>query len=87
MSKLSKEYKRKFTELRAVIDTWELIPDAPNDEFDSINHLLLSELYKESDAVKISKKRTFELNQNDGFSCTETEVSKLTDKVLAWWSN
>ncbi|AXG68274.1 hypothetical protein KORDIASMS9_00467 [Kordia sp. SMS9] len=87
MSKRSKEYKRKFTELRTIINAWELIPDSPEDEFDSINHLLLSELYKDADAVKISKKLTFELNDNYGFDVQHDEVSKLTIEVVDWWNN
>lgn len=86
-SKLNKEYKRKFSELRDIINSWELIPDSPADEFDSINHLLLSELYKGSDKVKISKRLTFELNDNYGFNSNDDEIAKMTTEVIAWWSN
>ncbi|MEM6718542.1 MAG: hypothetical protein AAF611_04415 [Bacteroidota bacterium] len=87
MTKLSKAYKRKFVELRAVINAWELIPDAPEDEFDAIDHLLLSQLYKGSDAFKIAKALKFELNHNYGFSVADDAVANMVTEVIAWWNS
>ena len=85
--KLKKEYKQKFSELRAIINSWELIPDSPTDEFDSINHLFLSQLYNGSDKFKISKKIQFELTNNYGFSIEHIDSNKMTIEVLEWWNN
>lgn len=86
-SKLKKEYKQKFNELRVIINSWDLIPDSPTDEFDSINHLFLSQLYKGSDEFKISKAIQFELMTNYGFSIEHFDSKKMTIEVLEWWNN
>ena len=36
-SKLNKEYKRNFKELRVIVNAWDLIHDSPIDEYDDIN--------------------------------------------------
>ena len=84
-SKLKTEYIRKFNELRSIINTWELIPGSPLDEFDSINHLLLGHLHKESDEFKISKAIQFELTNNYGLDVEHTASKKMTIEVLNWW--
>ncbi|MCM4158158.1 hypothetical protein [Gramella sp. AN32] len=84
-SRLQKEYIRKFNELRVIINSWNLIPDSPIDEFDSINHLLLSQLYKDSDEYKISKAFQFELINNYGFSIQNMDTKEMITEVLEWW--
>ncbi|GAB5399274.1 MAG: hypothetical protein Aureis2KO_08590 [Aureisphaera sp.] len=84
-SRLKKEYKTRFSELRTLINSWNLIPDSPTDEFDSINHLLLSQLYRESDTAKLRKILYFELTNNYGLSVTENELDDWLDGVLQWW--
>ena len=86
-SRLKKEYKKGFSELREIINSWELIPDSPDDEFDSINHLFLSQLYKGSDKFKISKAIQFELINNYGFSIEHIDSNKMTTEILEWWNN
>lgn len=49
---MNSQLKKEYRELREIINSWELTPDSPNDEFDSINHLFLSQLYKGSDNFK-----------------------------------
>ena len=85
-SRLKKKYKKEFSELREIINSWELIPDSPSDEFDSINHLFLSQLYKGSDEFKISKTIEFELINNYGFSSEYIDSKKMTVEVLEWWN-
>ena len=82
-----KEYKRKFDELRVIINSWNIIPDSQKDEFDSINHLFLSQLYKGVDKYKISKTIQFELTHNYGFDKENIDSDKMTDTVLEWWNN
>jgi hypothetical protein len=86
-SKLNKEYKEKFNELRIIINSWELISGSPEDEFDAINHLLLSQLDKGSDKLKISKAIQFELLNNYGFSLEHIDSKKMTVQVLEWWKD
>ena len=82
-----KEYKRKFDELSIIINAWNIIPDSPKDEFDSINHLFLSQLYKGADKHKISKTIQFELTHNYGFEKENIDSDKMTETVLDWWNN
>ena len=84
-SKLKREYKRKFKELRTIINSWELIPGSPEDEFDSINHLFLSQLYKGSDKSKIAKTIHLELTHNYGFDMEFLDSEKITIEVMEWW--
>lgn len=44
-------YREK--DLRKLINTWDLIPGAPSDEFDALNHKILSHLTKGSDNEKL----------------------------------
>ncbi len=83
--KLKKEYKERFSELRDLINSWDLIPDSPLDEFDSLNHLFLSMLYKGADQFKITKSIHHELNVNYGFSMKIEDSGKLASEVLLWW--
>ncbi len=86
-SKLNKEYKQLFNELRDIINSWELILDSPIDEFDSINHLFLKLLYKDANEVEISRKIQFELNNNYGFSIGDIIIKEMTIEVIEWWNN
>ena len=40
-------------ELRKLINNWDFIPDAPSDEFDDLNHRILSHLNKGADKEKL----------------------------------
>ncbi len=86
-SKLSKEYKQLFKELRTIVNSWELIPSSPIDEFDSINQLFLSLLYKGANEIEISKKIQMELNTNYGFSIEDFHIKEMTRQVIEWWNN
>lgn len=86
-SKLNKEYKQRFSQLRTIINSWDLIPGSPSDEFDSLNNLFLSQLYKGIKEVEIVKVIYFELTTNYGFSIEKDEVQKMTEEVLNWWMN
>lgn len=86
-SKLNKEYKKLFNELRVIINSWKLIPGSPIDEFDSINHLFLSLLYKNAEGIEILKKIQFELNNNYGFSIGDISVKEMIIEVMERWRN
>ena len=85
-SRLKKEYKHKFSELRQIINGWNLIPDSPEDEFDSINHLLLSQLYKGSDKFKMTKVLHHELTVNYGFAAEFLDIDNILNEVIMWWN-
>lgn len=85
ISKLTKEYKERFLELRGLINSWDLIPDSPLDEFDALNYLFLSMLYNGSDQFKITRSIHHELNLNYGLSMTIGNTEKTANEVLCWW--
>ncbi len=86
-SKLKKRYKIQFSELRSLINSWNLIPDSPPDEFDSLNHMCLSMLYKGADKTKITKSIHLELTTNYGFSIEKEDSAELAEEITEWWVN
>jgi hypothetical protein len=66
-SQIKKEFQENFLELRDVLNSLELIPGSPSDEFDSLNHQILSHLYKGADFEKISRVLYSELTIYYGF--------------------
>ncbi|MBD0851958.1 hypothetical protein [Maribacter arenosus] len=84
-NKLKKEYKIQFSELRSLINSWNLIPSSPADEFDSLNHMCLSMLYKGADKNKITKSIHHELTANFGFSIEKEDSAKLAREITLWW--
>lgn len=84
-TKLKRRYKVLFSNLRDLINSWNLIPDSPSDEFDSVNHLCLSLLYKGADELKLGKSIHYELTINYGLSIDEVDSDTLAKEVIAWW--
>lgn len=67
-----------------IINSWNFIPDAPTDEFDSLSNKILSHLYKLSDFEKITRVISSELTVNYGLYTTEFDSVKLTEEVFEW---
>jgi len=82
---LKKEFKEKFLELRKILNSWELIPGSPKDEFDSLNHKILNHLYKGSDFDKISRVLDSELIVTYGLSTDLEDAKKITNEIMEWW--
>jgi hypothetical protein len=80
--KLKRRYKTHFSSLRGLINSWNLIPDSPLDEFDSVNHMCLSLLYKGADKFKISDSIHHELTINYGFSIDKKGSDTLTEEIM-----
>ena len=83
--KLNKEYKVHFSSLRDLINSWNLIPESPPDEFDSINHMCLSLLYRGANRIKLGAALHHELNTNYGFSVDIHSTDVLAKQVFEWW--
>ncbi len=87
-SKLSKLYKYQFNELRKIIHSWKLLGnEVPLDEFDSVVHLIISQLSINADKYKMIKVIAFELNNNYGFSVKKLEVEKWVNEILEWYQS
>lgn len=85
--KLKKEFNDNFKELRKIINSWNFTPDSPQDEFDSLNHQILSLLYKDSSQNKIYKFLNKELNEYFGLSTNMNDSQKLSAEIIKWWNN
>jgi hypothetical protein len=82
---ITREYYADFTELRKIINSFDLIAGAPSDEFDHLNHKLLSQLYKEVDSKKINSILKGELVVHYGLFQNDFDATSIVDKILNWW--
>lgn len=83
---IKKEFQENFRELRKILNSWELIPGAPNDEFDGLNHQILNNLYKGADQEKISRVLESELTVTYGLYDDETDASEMSSEIIEWWN-
>ena len=89
-----KKWKSDFQDLRSIINAWDLIPGAPENEFDSINHGVLSRLYSGADKIEVVNYLLDELNGNYGIYSLEyyeskmakNEVEGFVDEINLWWN-
>lgn len=84
---LKNEFKGNFLELRKIINAWNLIPDAPSDEFDDLNYKILSHLYQNADLKKIQRVVESELTVTYGLFSNEFKSEILINDIMAWWTN
>ena len=85
-SELKKEFQERFLELRKILNSWDLIPGSPKDEFDSLNHKILSHLYKGADLEKVTHILDSELTVNYGLSPKSKDVEKYAAEIIGWWN-
>lgn len=71
--------------LRQLINNWNLIPGSPKDEFDLLNHKLISLLTKGADTQKIYNVLRSELITYYGLSPSAIELRKFANDVFNWW--
>ncbi|WP_109437030.1 hypothetical protein [Aquimarina sp. AU119] len=83
---IKKEFQENFLELRKLMNSWELIPGSPKDEFDSLNHQILNHLYKGTDFEKISRVLNSELTVTYGLSYDLEDSEKITTEIMEWWN-
>ena len=72
-NEIEKEFQERFLALRKILNSWDLIPGSPKDELDSLNHQILSHLYKGADFKKIIRVLSSELTVNYGLTTDEEE--------------
>jgi len=83
---LRKQYNSDFSQLRKIINSWELFDGAQNDEFDGLNNKILSHLYNSTDFEKLSRVISGELTKNYGIFYDDFYVQKLAEEVSEWWN-
>jgi len=86
----NKELKRKydgdFSELRKIINSWNLISGSSNHEFDSLNNKILNQLYKNSEPEKIERILQSELIITYGLFSNEFDSKIFLDRIMNWWN-
>ncbi|QES87353.1 hypothetical protein [Rhizosphaericola mali] len=85
-SEIRRKYDSDFSELRKIINSWSLIPGSPNDEFDSLNNKILSQLNKNQDFEKIDRIIQSELIVHYGLFDNEFDSKNLTEEIKNWWN-
>lgn len=83
---IKKEFQENFRELRKIINTWELIPGAAKDEFDGLNHQVLSNLYRGADLEKVTRVLESELSITYGLYCDELSAEEMASEIIEWWN-
>lgn len=83
---VKKEFQENFRELRKTLNSWELISNAPKDEFDGLNHQILSNLYKGVSLEKIICILESELSVTYGLYHDEFEADEMASEIIEWWN-
>ncbi len=84
---IRKEFNEKFLELRKILNAWELIPNSSKDEFDGLNHQILSHLYRGEDFDKIARVIDSELTVTYGLSIDLEDAKEIATDVMEWWNS
>ncbi|TVL97383.1 MAG: hypothetical protein CV087_22400 [Candidatus Brocadia sp. WS118] len=86
-SALKRKFKFQEKELRKIINSWNLIPGSPADEFDALNHLLLGHLGRENGKEKMVKVIYSELITNYGLTIKQADAEAYATQIVDWWTN
>ncbi|WP_209391479.1 hypothetical protein [Chryseobacterium sp. RR2-3-20] len=81
-TELKRRYDRDFSELRKIINSWNLIPGSQNDEFDHLNNKILSQLYKDPKRDEILRVLVNDLVEYYGLYCDEFNGEEFADEII-----
>lgn len=84
---LTKQYNGNLSELRKIISSFDLIPNASGDEFDKLNHKILRQLDKDVDREKIDRILKSELVITYGLFDNEFDTSLMVETIIDWWNS
>ncbi|HEX8545623.1 MAG TPA: hypothetical protein VF691_01600 [Cytophagaceae bacterium] len=84
-SHIEKEFLERFIVLRKIVNGWNLIPGYPKDGFDTLNHKILSHLYKGADFEKIKRVLESDLTVIYGLTLESSDIERLTQDIITWW--
>ena len=84
---IKKDFKDKFSKLRKILNSWDLIPGAPKDELDGLNHQILIHLFKDTDFEKINRVLESELSATYGLYHDEFSAEEMTTEIMEWWNS
>lgn len=84
---LKRIYDGDFSQLRKIINSWNLISGSPDDEFDSLNNKILTQLYKNSEPEKIDRILQSELTVTYGLFSNEFDSEIFVTQIMNWWNS
>ncbi len=70
-----------------MINSWDMIPGAPKDEFDGLNLQVLSNLYQGADLEKISRVLKSELIVTYGLYTDEFNSLDMATEIIELWNS
>ena len=73
-------------ELRKLVNSWEINPGSPNDEYDQLVHRLLSNLINQRDHLKIRGIIESYITIDLGLFTNEVDLEKAHQEVISWWN-
>ena len=89
--KMKNELRHKIhfleKKLRKLINSWELIPGSPSDEFDELNHKILSALMNNKGEQKIKGIIQSYIAVDLGMFTNQDEIETKYDQIITWWKN
>ncbi len=83
---IEKEFRDRFSELKKLLNSWDLIPGAPSDEFDGLNQQILNHLYKGANIEKLERVLEGELVVTYGLFNDDLGIEELTAEIMKWRS-
>ena len=89
MRELKAQFKADFSALREILNKHDIIgfmPDLPVDEYDCINHRLLSLLNRDNDLESIKGLLKLEIAEHFGLSNNQRFIDKLAIDIFEWWN-
>ena len=84
---LKRKYDGDFSQLRKIINSWNLISGSPVDEFDSLNNKILNQLYKNADEEKIDRILQSELIVTYSLFINEFDSEVFVNQIMTWWNS
>ena len=73
--------------MRKIINSWDLISNAPSSEFDNHNHKILSQLNKGVDSEKLFNILQSEVIVNYGLFDNEFDFTTMVSEIIDWWNS
>lgn len=87
-------FQKQESELRDILNEWDLLgvigaqdDGGPFDEYDDLNHRILSALHKGADEEAIRNLLKIELRESYGLPLEPTGLETTVKKITVWWKN
>jgi hypothetical protein len=89
MRDLKAQFKADFSALKEILNKHDIIgfmPDLPVDEYDCINHSLLSLLNQNKDLESIKELLKLEITEHFGLNNGQKFIDYLAIDIFDWWN-